>query len=567
MLIVNLAIIGTGPAALYFLHQLSQKETPILEIQLFEKADRLGCGMPYGKHGAGKEHVTNVSANEIPALPQSLESWINQLSDSDLLPYGIDKNHFNVYRVLPRLLFGNYLEDQFKLVLEVLKRKGIRIDIKFNSEVVDIENKKDQSGFTILNHKNEKFEAEYVILCTGHIWSKVYEDKIKNYFDSPYPPSKIHIEANFPVALKGSSLTAVDAIRTLARKNGAFSYLDSGYLSYQKHQDKPNFKIYMHSRSGLLPDVRIHLDNSQLGMGISDWPNEFRADSKDENTSFISLDEVFEQNFKHQIRQKDPDFYSIIKDDSLEEFVDRMMEFRKSINPFNLLEAEYKQAQKSIKTKTAISWKEALAVLSYALNYPAKYFSAEDTHRLHTHLMPLISVIIAFLPQDSTLELLALHQAGVLDMVVVDSNSWVEANDSGGATYHYVSENKEKKAESFSLYIDCTGQKSISYENFPFPTLRTSMTVSPARLKFRDQSYAAQLSERKEGDLEHIQDDRFYLRVPGVAINDFFQAIDQFGATNERLFLMSVPLIAGFNPDYSGLDFCETAAKKIIQKF
>ena len=53
-----------------------------------------------------------------------------------------------------------------------------------------------------------------------------------------------------------------------------------------------------------------------------------------------------------------------------------------------------------------------LAVLSFAMNYPVRYFSAEFMQRLQKDLMPLISIVIAFMPQGSAEEMLALNEAG-----------------------------------------------------------------------------------------------------------------------------------------------------------
>ena len=36
--------------------------------------------------------------------------------------------------------------------------------------------------------------------------------------------------------------------------------------------------------------------------------------------------------------------------------------------------------------------------------------------------------------------------------------------------------------------------------------------------------------------------------------------------TNERIYMMAVPFIGGFNPDYSGLDFGEAASMRIVGK-
>ena len=57
----------------------------------------------------------------------------------------------------------------------------------------------------------------------------------------------------------------------------------------------------------------------------------------------------------------------------------------------------------------------------------------------------------------------------------------------------------------------------------------------------------------------------YYLSVSGIAINDSFQVLDQYGAYSERIYIMAVPCIGGLNPDYSGLDFCEEAAKRIVK--
>ena len=61
------------------------------------------------------------------------------------------------------------------------------------------------------------------------------------------------------------------------------------------------------------------------------------------------------------------------------------------------------------------------------------------------------------------------------------------------------------------------------------------------------------------------QHGEYYLRVPGIAINDHFQVIDSYGAFNDRIYMMAVPFMGGFNPDYSGLDFCEAASELIVE--
>ncbi|MFX9552138.1 hypothetical protein ABTO49_21370, partial [Acinetobacter baumannii] len=66
------------------------------------------------------------------------------------------------------------------------------------------------------------------------------------------------------VAIKGSSLTAVDAIRTLSRYNGTFDKDANEQLFYKLSAQSPSFKMVLHTRNGMLPAVRFHLDDSHL---------------------------------------------------------------------------------------------------------------------------------------------------------------------------------------------------------------------------------------------------------------------------------------------------------------
>jgi hypothetical protein len=197
-----------------------------------------------------------------------------------------------------------------------------------------------------------------------------------------------------------------------------------------------------------------------------------------------------------------------------------------------------------------------LGVLSFAMNYPAKYLSAEDMQRLQDVLMPLISIVIAYVPQSSCEELIALHESGRLGITDVGDQSEVEVNNEGGIIYHYRDPGGHKQEKAFKTFIDCTGQKHLSMDNFPFPALVRERSVTPARLKFRE---PANIKQPGNEDIEGG-----FLKVPGVAITDHFNAIDKEGTPNKRLYIMAVPYIGGFNPDYSGLDFCDAASGLIV---
>lgn len=558
----RIGIVGGGPAALFMYKRLIESPEKNFEIEIFERKMRLGAGMPYSLEGSGNEHVTNVSGNEIPTLVTTVAEWIQNVSPNVLDGFSIDRSKLNDYKVLPRLLFGQYLEDQFTLILNKAKAAGIATKIHFNTTIVDVIDNVTHGTVELHSGIGDIHRFDRVIICTGHVWPQTQSGLVPGYFDSPYPPAKIALKLNNRVALRGSSLTAVDAARTLARSNGDFEKEENGNLSYHVHKGSENFRMVMHTRSGLLPAVRFHLEDSHLKNGSLLTEADIAA-HRNSNGGFLSLDFIFERNFKDIIKDNDPEFYERIKQLDIEDFVAEMMLLRERLDPFVLLRAEYTEAEKSIKRRESIFWKEMLAVLSFAMNYPAKYFSAEDMIRLKGTLMPLISIVIAFIPQTSCRELLALHAAGRLEIVAVGEDSAIETVPDGGIIYSYINEEGTSKKEYFHTFVDCIGQPHLQYEDFPFPGLVESKIISPARLKFRNPESGAALLANGDKNVQ-LFNDGYYLRVPGIGINDNFQVLDQFGAYSERIYIMAVPYIGGYNPDYSGLDFAEAASEKIL---
>ncbi|CAG5072465.1 hypothetical protein DYBT9623_04162 [Dyadobacter sp. CECT 9623] len=559
----RIAIIGGGPSALFVYKRLVRSPARF-DIDIFEKSDMLGAGMPYSKAGANTEHITNVSHNEIPKMSSSIIQWIKELSVAKQKQFNIDPAKFTQYKVFPRLLFGEYLAAQFAMFRDEADKNGIVTRVHYNSDVTDMADQP-ENGVVQVAVNGTVLEFERVIICTGHKWPEKYEGEIPGYFASPYPPAKLRLAIDHPVAIKGSSLTAIDAIRTLARENGRFEWVEEDKLMYIPNEDSPKFKLVLHSRSGLLPAIRFHLDEPRITSDSLLTDKEV-ADNMKKNGGFLSLDYIFEKNFKDAFKKWDPKLYRRIKDMKIEEFVHTVMDMREGKPPFELFKDEYKEAKKSIEERKSVYWKEILAELSFSINYPAKYISAEDTMRLGKVLMPLIATVIAFVPQSSCDELFALHDAGRLEMVAVGQEGKVEPKKEGGIVYRYVDEQGKKHNVSYKTYVDCSGQRHFSYEEFPFKGLVLKRTVSPAHICFKSGEVGKKLMDEGNEDVITNSHGDYFLKVPGVAINDCFQVVNEYGAANERLFIMAVPHIGGHNPDYSGLDFCEQASQFIVEK-
>ncbi|KQT18159.1 hypothetical protein ASG31_05345 [Chryseobacterium sp. Leaf404] len=558
----TVALIGGGPAALFFFKHITAKKINPRKIIVFEKNSYLGMGMPYGAAGAGREHVANVSANEIPQLVTDIEEFITK---NDLADFPDYKNEGKINRdqVIPRLVLGKYLENQFKMLVKSAKNLGIDVEIHLNTTVDDIKSHDDDS-FSIITTDDEKFTADVVVLSTGHQWIKSREGGQKGWYDSPYPPSKFTETTNFPVAVKGASLTAVDIIKTLSRLNGHFSEMKNHQLKYTLNDDAQDFRIDLYSLSGLLPALRFHSEDEAFS---TEWKMSLKEiyEYKKTHAGFVDLDYVFDINFKKIVAKKDPDFYEEIKDLTIEGFVEKMMKLRKELDSFELFKAEYTEAEKSIRRHQSITWKEALTSFSYAMNYPAKHFSAEDMLRLTKTLMPLISIIIAALPQSSYREIIALYDAGIISLSNVDAESEVEPHNDEGAVYSFKNNEGISHEIFYRMYVDATGQRAMNFNDLPFDGLKKEGLVSSGYLNFKDSQKALELLESGNEMIKKGQNDNFYLQVKGLSINDNFQALDVYGKIRKNLYIMSVAYIGGLNPDYSGLDFCDTAAEIIAE--
>ncbi|MBT0587571.1 FAD/NAD(P)-binding protein [Alteromonas oceanisediminis] len=559
----RIAIIGGGPSALFTVYQLSRRELDGLSIDIYEQSSCLGYGMPYGPSGAGHEHWSNVSSDEVPPLPESLKDWIASLPDSDMHAFGMDKSAFHEKQVVPRLLLGQYLHAQFTKVIHVERNRGIPIRVRLNNRVCDISYSCGSQKFHVICSEPPGQTFDSVIICTGHVWPKSTENGCEGFFESPYPPSKLEKTFNHPVALKGSSLTAIDAALTLSKANGKYSRVGRR-LQYQRNAESTEFQLNMFSL-GHFPSVRFHIDQPMMETNDT-LSDESIQKHKTDNNGFISLDFLFERNFKRLLMLRDNLRYRAVMDKNVEEFCQWVTASRMEFDPFALLKADYLQAEKSIHFQESIVWKELVTVLNATLNEPAKYFSAEDYLRFKNMLVPLISDIIGQIPQSSAEHLLALHEAGVLALAVTSNDSKVEVIDNHEIRYAYTTKSGICKHQTFKTFVDCTGQVPLGHKDLPFRSLLEDVDIGSAAVRFRASSTAIESRNINSIAVRTYDNSIFYLMVGGVAITDSFQLVLSDGRVFDNCFITAVPFISGFNPDYSGLDICHNAAVLIAEK-
>lgn len=229
---MKLAIVGSGASALIMLSSVLRKvqEINLKEITIYSNAPVVGPGKAYQW--------------DIVSPLMNLPNYSIFVDDKDTTGYvhwlklGLN-NEKNIHPLdySSRRTFGRYLRYYFLKIIAKCELSGVKVEVIY-TPALTIENK----SFIIIN-KGEKSERirDKVIICPGVAMPEnIYGiENNKLYFHDPYPLSSSvgQVDAQAPVKIMGSGLTAVDIARALIER---------------KHSGP----ITMWSRNGQLPRVR-----------------------------------------------------------------------------------------------------------------------------------------------------------------------------------------------------------------------------------------------------------------------------------------------------------------------
>ncbi|ANP91654.1 MULTISPECIES: FAD/NAD(P)-binding protein [Rhizobium] len=550
----NIAIIGGGPTALYFLKHVVDAPLENTVLTFFSSAEQLGPGMPYSPSWVAKEHLANIACEEIPDLEQSPHEWLASQPDGWLADHNIRRAQIGPSFIPTRWVLGEYLNAQFTALAARAASHGIAVQYLNTVKVKDIEAIGDRRFGVIFEGVGgfdaQRLDFDKVVIATGHEWPSDPQPNTK-FLTSPWPISRLTSTLAKSVGIIGSSLSAVDVCLTIARMNGEFIRDFDGRLEYVPDVLSRDLKIVLHSRRGLLPSLRFHFEYPRIQVHQYISEDEIR-DHIAGNGGFLSLDFIFERSLKQAVAQKSVSLYAQIAHMDLEQFIGFMYERRQHHDQFGFLRQEYTTSFASLRNREPIFWKEILDDVAYTLNFYAKYLNKVDFDRTRNWLMPLVSHVVAFLPQQSCEQLLALNDAGHLTQATI-SGDWSTTEDGGHQiSLSYIDPDTEAKISlNYDLIVDCRGQRPAAFEKFPFPSLARQGTVSPAKIG------ASRLTQGRSGQENAL--------VGGVDVDDRFHTIGEGGEVNKSLFVLAAPHIHGLYPYHSGLPFCNEATKIVAR--
>jgi uncharacterized NAD(P)/FAD-binding protein YdhS len=468
----RVAIVGSGPTALYALQDLIKSKSS-LAIVVFEATDVAGKGTPYQRGINDPAMLSNIPSIEIPDLPESLVDWLAAQSEKYLSGFEIERIDISDRAFYPHVVFGDYFRAQFETIVALGEQANHAISILEGCEVADIA----PSGnhFAVRYGDDASLELfNYVIVATGHSFPSAPETS-PGYFAAPWPATALQSIPSGKIGVLGTSLSAIDAVMTVATSFGHFNRNAEGCLDYQIKDGHDGFEVSMMSRKGLLPEADFFFPipyedplictaqavSARMALGSSGL-----------------LDDVFDL-FREEILVADPEYAQLIGLDELtvDTFAAAYYSVRDEFDPFEWAASNLDEAKRHYAAKRTVAWRYAILITHEIIETAVSYFTAKDLDRFNRSFKSIFADDYATVPHLSIERLIALRKANRLEIVKLGDRSEILTDSVGrGATVTF-----KDGTLHFDTFIDATGQKTLSADDLPFPSLHDAGLISQAR--------------------------------------------------------------------------------------
>jgi len=470
----RVAIVGSGPTCIFALQKLITFHKRF-EITIFEASDVAGKGTPYQRGINDDAMMSNIPSIEIPHLPQTLVSWLERQPDEYLMELELDRCAISDRAFYPRVVVGDYLRKQFETIVSEGMLSGHTIRVRESCRVLDIVPKR--SRFLIKFGDLPQFAFfDYVIAATGHSFPTAQESS-PGYLDSPWPATALQSISSEKIGILGTSLSAIDAVMTLATKFGEFNRMPNRQLRYEIGEDHAEFEITMMSRKGLLPEADFYFPIPYNDPLIC---TEQAVTERISLGSSRLLDDVFDL-FRQELSIADPEYAQLIRLEELnvDTFATAYYGVRDNIDAFVWAKLNLDEAKRNYDAKHSIAWRYAILITHEIIEMAVAHFTTDDYARFNQSFKSIFADDYATVPHISIERLLALHEAKRLRIVALgDQSEIVTANNKRKTVVKF-----SGRKLMFNTFIDATGQKTLSAENIPFACLKNNGLVTSALTK------------------------------------------------------------------------------------
>lgn len=465
----RVAIVGSGPTAIYALQELINCSSPLTVVML-ESSDIAGKGTPYQRGINDPAMLSNIPSIEIPALPESLVDWLRRQPARYCDAFDIDRSDISDRAFYPRVVLGDYFRAQLQAIIAKDEAARHEIVIREGVKVLDIVPIGDRFAVRAAEPAGED-AFDHVIIATGHGFPSAPETA-PGYFEAPWPATALRSIPPGRIGVLGTSLSAIDAVMTIATSFGRFVRTPGIGLEYLS--DGNDFQVTMMSRKGLLPEADFFFPIPY------EEPSICTAQAVSERIALGSsglLDDIFDL-FRRELAHADPDYAERIGLDGLtaDTFAEAYFGVRDQFDPFEWAEANLAEAKRNYARRHKVAWRYAILICHEIIETAVTSFTSDDLARFNRSFKSIFADDYATVPHLSIERLLALHRADKLHIVALGDQAKVSGDGrERGATVSGAMGDLE-----FDTFVDATGQKSLSADEIPFPSLRQHGLVAPA---------------------------------------------------------------------------------------
>jgi uncharacterized NAD(P)/FAD-binding protein YdhS len=336
---------------------------------------------------------------------------------------------------------GEYLKSQFDDALLRGRRLGITITVKKRREVVDLRACGSQLYLSSVGNRGAAEASgpfNGALLATGH-WSE--RRQVEHYFSSPWPAEELRsaIPPGAAVAVIGSSLSAIETALTLTA-DGRFIRLSSGRMIYEKPEGCRSLTLF--SRRGLLPQVRGTIGNR---------PNRHFTCSR--------LRELI-VNHRGRVRLKE--IFALL-DRELSEAYGASIDWRQvtapQAAPADFLRQSIERALEGDGAGGELVWQTVLVQIFPIVRELYLALGEEERHRFEREFTTLFFMYAATQPSINAEKLLALMEAGVVEVIRLGKGYRFVPNESSHQfEFHYKAADGQRRLAVFPYCVDARGQ-------------------------------------------------------------------------------------------------------------
>jgi uncharacterized NAD(P)/FAD-binding protein YdhS len=456
---ISVAIVGGGPSGLYAFKALADSPE-VGEIALFEAAERWGLGTPYDPAINHPSLLANIASFELPPIVDTFADWLAALPEEERAAIGVAEVSDRAF--YPRIALGAYFEAQYA---KLSGAAGSHVRGYPRTRVHDVRCGPD--GVTILFSSEdgalESARFDFAIIATGH--RSRPKAALSGLTSPAYPPPQAPLDRPFDAAILGASLTAIDATLGMAAARGDFKEGPQG-LAYQLREGAGPLKVTMMSRRGLLPEADFYFPYPYAPLRFCNAKALAKAAAEG------GLDAAFAL-LAQELRAEDPQWSAHVGLDELtaDSFADVYFAQR-SGGPFEEARRNLAEVRAGQLNKQVSAYRYAILRAHEAFAEVAPRLSPRDLVRFRRGLRRVFVDNYAAVPPLSIERLLALHEAGVLEVEKIAPDYRLEAVEGGVAV---VSPQGQPR---YDVVIDARGEGEAEPRELPFPTLRLQILAN-----------------------------------------------------------------------------------------